>query len=110
MSITAHICECAVGRRFAKVFGVLTNTLKTHYSKKRSYHNETMFCIETACIIYLHGNEEGLYNGMNLALAPILHQWKGQPPYRKKRETLSQQICLVTCLIQTTVSPCDITV
>jgi len=37
--------HCSPGRRFAKVFGILTNTLKTHYSKKRSYHNETMFCI-----------------------------------------------------------------
>jgi len=35
---------------------------------------------------YLHGNEEGLYSDMNLALAPILHQWKGQHPYRIKEQ------------------------
>ena len=44
------------------------------------------FVFETACIIYLHGNEEGLYSGMNLILAPILHQWKGQHPYRIKEQ------------------------
>jgi len=63
-------------------------TLKSATARKEVTIVKPCFALETACIIYLHGNEEGLYSDMNLTLASILYQWKGQHPYRIKEQHL----------------------